>query len=541
MMQKLKLWDRVKSLVFTNDATSTLAAPSADLIQSLMGFPTASGKAVTRLTAIRVATFLSGVKMMSSDIAKFPLILRSTTNVGGRIRTVPATTEPLYSILRDCPNQWQTSFQMRFFLASQLIMAGNCFAQIIRNQAGDVLALNPLDAWRMTQKWDLSVPGKPHLYWVFSNDSGLVRFEQKDIWHVTNCNFEGNGVEGSAVIALAKEALSVLMAAEETAGRNFANGLGMGGFITFPVDSPLTEPQAQNVVDRLKKDFSGSQNAGKFTILPGGGQWQNMTFNAKDSQLLESRQWNAQEVARVLGGAPLIVKLGLNEANSTYASTSAFIEDYFNSALLPHTTAIEQSITRDLIAPKDRSRLYAKHNADVILGGSQRERAETYEIQMRSGQISGNEARVNEDRDTVDGYDFFQMPANCAVYIPETQEIFIPGQQTPAPDETEEAPPETPQPGQPQPEPTPAPPKPAKKGKGATARLETIVNALVERITRKEMKSGSVDAKFISEVLNISLQQAEEFQAHRKGQLIDDEERLQLVSLAMGGNYDEQN
>jgi hypothetical protein len=376
------------------------------------------------------------------------------------------------------------------------------------------------------------------LYWVFSNDTGLVTFEQQDIWHVTNCNFEGNGVEGSAIIALAKEALSVLMAAEETAGRNFANGLGMGGFITFPVDSPLTEPQAQNVVDRLKKDFSGSQNAGKFTILPGGGQWQNMTFNAKDSQLLESRQWNAQEVARVLGGAALITKLGLNESNSTYASTSAFLEDYHNTALLPHCTAIEQSITRDLIAPKDRTRLRAKHNADVVLGGSQRERAETYEIQMRSGQISGNEARTNEDRDTVDGYDFFQLPANSAVFIPATGEILIPGQEPPSPDEDETAgPPQPAEPGQPQPDATP-PPKPPKKGKGATARLETLTNALVERIVRKEMKSGSVDAKFISEVLNISLQEAEGFMANRKyGQMIDAEERLALVSLAMGEIY----
>lgn len=539
-MQKPNLWNRVRSLLFTNDAASTLASPSADLIQSLMGFPTAAGKAVTRLTAIRVATFLSAVKMLSSDIAKYPLILRSTTNVGGRIRTIPAVDEPLYPLLRYCPNQWHTSFQMRFFLASQLIMAGNSFCQIIRNGAGVIVALNPLDAWRMTQKWDLSVPGNPVLYWVFSSDKGQVRFEQGDIWHTTNCNFEGNGVEGSAVIALAKEALSVLMAAEEVAGRNFANGLGMGGFITFPPESLITPVQAQTAVDELKKNFSGSQNAGKFTIIPFGGKWENMTFNAKDSQLLESRQWNAQEVARVLGGAPLIVKLGLNESNSTYASTSAFLEDYHNTALLPHCTAIEQSITRDLIAVKDRTRLYAKHHADVVLAGSKRERAETYEIQMRSGQISGNEARVNEDRDTVDGYDFYQLPANSAVYIPATQEIFIPGQQTPAPDETEEAPPETPQQGQPQQEDNQPPPKP-KKGKGATARLETIVNALVERITRKEMKSGSVDAKFISEVLNVSLQQAEEFQAHRKyGQMIDAEERLALVSLAMGEIYDEE-
>ena len=58
------------------------------------------------------------------------------------------------------------------------------------------------------------------------------------------------------MIALGKEAISVLIAAEETAGRNFANGLGMGGFISFPVEGGPDESQAQNTVDRLKKDFS---------------------------------------------------------------------------------------------------------------------------------------------------------------------------------------------------------------------------------------------------------------------------------------------
>lgn len=67
--------------------------------------------------------------------------------------------------------------QMRFFLASQLIMSGNSFCQIIRNQAGEVLALQPLDAWRMTQKWDTSDPKNPILYWMFADyQGGLRRF-----------------------------------------------------------------------------------------------------------------------------------------------------------------------------------------------------------------------------------------------------------------------------------------------------------------------------------------------------------------------------
>jgi HK97 family phage portal protein len=506
-------WAAIKN----DGGASTLANPSADFIQSLIGFPTASGKVVTSATAIRVASFLSGVKMLSNDIAKMPLILRSRTDVAGRVRTQPALTNPLYSLLKDCPNQWQTSYQMRWFLASQLIMSCNCFCQIIRDGKGDVIALNPLNAWHMQQKWDLSTPGKPLLYWVYADQSGnLRRFEQKELWHTTNSNLDGSGIEGSAIITLAKEALSVLMAAEETAGRQFANGLGMGGFISFPAESGLTEPEAQNVVDRLKKDFSGSQNAGKFTIIPGGGTWQKMTFNASESQLLESRKWNAEEIIRLLGGAPLLVKLGMGAQNSTYASSSAFMDEYYNTSLLPLCVSLEQSIMRDLIAPKDRTTLYAKHESAIILRGSLRERAETYEIQLRSGQICGNEVRINEDMDTVEGLDYFQLPANSAVFNPDTKEIYIPGQDLPGKEMPADTKPQAPAEGK-------------AKAAAVTARLLTIANTLAKRVIRKQTK-GSITAEFVADVLACSTTQADEYVIKHKTMTID-EARSALVEL----------
>jgi HK97 family phage portal protein len=332
---------------FLNIGESTLASPSSELVHALVGLPASSGKVVTRETAIRVAAFLGGVKMLSNDLAKMPLILRETKKVAGRQRTQPAIDEPLYSLLKDCPNSYQTSYQMRWFLASQLIMASNCYCQKITDQAGDITALVPLNAWHMTPHWDRSTnPPTLKYRYTATGQGGMTEFTQEQIWHVSALNLEGFGLEGSPSILLAKEALSLLMAAEEVAGRNFANGLGMGGFLTDidPENTP-DEIQAQNTLDRLKKDYSGSQNAGKFTYIP-KMKFEKMTFNAAESQLLESRKWSEQEVVRFLGGAPLLVKMGLGEQSSTYASSSAFLDEYFNTSLLPYTTAIEQSITR---------------------------------------------------------------------------------------------------------------------------------------------------------------------------------------------------
>jgi HK97 family phage portal protein len=506
---------------FTNDGgPCTLANPSADFVQGLMGFPTASGKVVTHETAVRVATFLSGVKTLANDIAKMPLILRKrSTSPTGAVRTMEAVNEALYTLLKYCPNDWQTSYQLRWFLAAQLIMSGNAFCQIIRDGKGDLLQLIPLNAWHMNHKWDLTIPGRPVPYWVYSDGQGnLRRFEQKEIWHTTNTNISGSGLDGSSVIVLGKEAISVLMAAEETAGRNFANGLGMGGFLVAPPESGMTEVEAQNTVDRLKKDFSGSQNSGKFTILPGGLKWEKMTFNAQESQFLESRKWNAEEVIRLLGGAPLLVKMGMGAQNSTYASSSAFLEDYFQTSLLPHCTAIEQSITRDLVDLKDRSRFYAKHDSSIVLRGSLRERAETYEIQIRSGQMNPNEVRVTEDMDTVEGLDWFCLPANTAVF--HDGEIYIPGQDLPGkePDADDAGTKQTDK---------------ADKAK-VTARLLTIANSLSERVIRKQTK-GTITAEFVADVLACSMETAAEYVSVHKT-FTESEARAAIINMVTNGD-----
>jgi HK97 family phage portal protein len=531
---------------FSNSGASTMAAPSADLIQSLLGFPAAAGKPVTRATAIRVAAVLSSVKVLANDIAKMPLILHETKDVAGHQRRQPAINDPLYSILKDIPNRWQTSYQLRWFLASQLIMKGACYCQKITDQKGDVVELIPLNAWSMDIKWDYSGGPNPQrdlrtgeivpvLCWHYlDGQSHVKKLYQEDLWHVTSHNIEGIGVEGASMIALGKEAISVLIAAEETAGRQFANGLGMGGFISFPVDGGPDESQAQNVVDRLKKDFAGSQNAGKFTIIPHGGKWEKMTFNAQESQLLESRKWNEETVARLFGGAPLVVKLGLGAQNSTYASSSAFLDEYFNTSLLPYTTAFEQTITRDLIQKSDRGKKYAKHNADIILRGSPDERAKTNAALINSGQLTPNEARAIEDRDYIEGGDILVLAANSSVFDIAEQEWFIPGQKAPESAGTDK---NLPAPGS-EAEPdaqggdSDTEGEEQKKSAKVKARLGAIANSLAERCERKFEKSGALEAKFVAEVMSVSLEDAQKVCATTFSN--KEERRAALVKLALG-------
>ena len=260
-----------------------------------------------------------------------------------------------------------------------------------------------------------------------------------------------------------------------------------------------------------------------------------MTFNAQESQLLESRKWSEQEVIRLLGGAPLLVKMGLGEQNSTYAASAAFLDEYFNTTLLPYTTSIEQSITRDLIPRKQWGKLYAKHSADIILRGSPEDRAKTNAILINSYQMTPNEARAIEDRDSIEGADFLAGPASGAIYDPSNGEFFIPGQKPPSASDPDDAnentgvedpdEPDTAGDGDGNTEP---PTKPL----AARARLQALAASMADRVLRKEAK-GKLDAKFVADVLNISIEQAADYVA-RRPDMDEAQARAALTALGTG-------
>jgi hypothetical protein len=234
--------------------------------------------------------------------------------------------------------------------------------------------------------------------------------------------------------------------------------------------------------------------------------------------------------------------MGMGEQNSTYAASSAFLDEYFNTTLLPYTTSIEQTITRDLIPRKQWGTLYAKHSADIILRGSPKERAETNAILINSWQITPAEAREQEDRDYIEGSDFLSGPANGAIYNPVTGKFFMPGQEPPSLQDSDDANEQTTAPGAPEPDeagsgdPNTAPPAPAKPGK-AKARLSALATSAVERVLRKESKRGP-DAKFVAEVLHVDAAEAEAYVV-RRSELTNEDARLALIALATGDEHEQ--
>jgi hypothetical protein len=105
-----------------------------------------AGVRITPETALQCSTVLACVRLIAENVATVPLHLYERLTVGGKER---ARSVPLYRLLNQQPNGWQTSFEFREMLTAHCLLYGNAYAEIRSGSAGAVSELWPLHPSRM--------------------------------------------------------------------------------------------------------------------------------------------------------------------------------------------------------------------------------------------------------------------------------------------------------------------------------------------------------------------------------------------------------
>ena len=106
-----------------------------------------SVKFVNERSAMQMTAVYACVRILSESIAGLPVHIYKYTDSGSKEKAI---THPLYRLIHDEPNPEITSFVFRETLMTHLLLYGNAYAQIIRNGKGEVIALYPLMANRMS-------------------------------------------------------------------------------------------------------------------------------------------------------------------------------------------------------------------------------------------------------------------------------------------------------------------------------------------------------------------------------------------------------
>ena len=332
------------------------------------GGETQSGITVTAKTAMKNTTVLRCVSLVSFSIGMLPLHLQSIETKKN------AKDHSLFKVLHRKPNSWQTAFEFRSYMQQMALEYGNAYARIVRS--GDrIIQLVPLQSSRVTvsQRDDLELE-----YKLDREGSSPIILRQSDVFHL-RYGMSEDGISGMSLVKQAAEAIGLAQQTERASARLFKNGMMVGGLLTHPGQI------SQEAFERLKASLAekeGAANAHKTMVLEEGMSFDVPAQSGRDSQAIEQRKFQIEEIARPFGvPRPL---LGVDD--TSWGSGIDVLGQFFvRYGLNPWFQAWEQAISRSLLSDEDAEKYEPKFNAGALLRGSMKDQAEFFAKGLGSG------------------------------------------------------------------------------------------------------------------------------------------------------------
>lgn len=367
---------------------------------------TATGININEMSALRSIGVLSCVQILSRGLATPPLKIFERLNPGRQ----EASGLNLYHLLHDQPNPEMSSYKWRETKQGHLSTWGNAYSEIEWNMSdGTIKALWPL----RPDKMEVSREKNGRLWYVYTLPNGKkVGLPAWRVFHVKGFGF--NGLTGYSPIGLAREGISLDMAAERHGNRFFKNDARPGGVVRHP--KTLSKEAKEFLRDSWERMHQGLDNAHRVAILDEGMEWQSIGLPNKDIQYIENRKFQKAEIA-TLYNVPLHM-VNLQEKSSSWGSGIAeMTQGFIDFTMLPWYENWEQEIFVKLLLPKDQKKYYAEFVTEYYLRGDLKDRAEYQTKTFGIGKYSINEVREKDNQNPIDGPagDYHFVPMN---YVP---------------------------------------------------------------------------------------------------------------------------
>jgi HK97 family phage portal protein len=344
-----------------------------------------AGASVNRRTVMRNAAVKRSVNLISNVVGMLPCHLLRALDGGKREK---ATNHPLYSIFSVEANSGQDAFQFRKLMQRWMLIDGDAFALILRSR-GAITGLRPLQPSTVTvaQRDDWSV-----YYKVRNKGGGESIVESADMFHLYGDS--DNGYSGISLIDEAADVLGVSLQADRAAARLFKNGAIIRDILQKK-DGKLSAEAIERLKTQFEEQYAGADNANRTLVLEDGLEYHGEASNAKDSQHLETRRHQIEEVGRIFGMPRPFLMMDDTSWGSGIEQLGIF---FVTNTLAPWLKAWESAITRLLLTPAERrAGYYPRFNERALLRGSMKDQAEFFAKMMGSGGspqiMEQNEAR----------------------------------------------------------------------------------------------------------------------------------------------------
>lgn len=329
---------------------------------------TLAGVYVDADTALKNATVWACVQYLTKAVGQLPWHVMSKQNGD----SVVASSHPVDWLLnkRPCPDMG--SFTWRQAMLGVALTRGNAYAEIQRDNRGVPIALWPIHPERVCVRRGENGA----LEYEVWNSGGNVVLQAEDMFHVRGF---GDGAVGYGVIEYAAQSIGWAQATEVFGSTSF--GEGMHPSLLVKTKWGLTEPAMQALradLDRLYKGPRGQRTA----ILDADMDATPITSNFVDSQFIETRQHQVEEICRWFGVPPHKV---MHLLRSTFSNIEHQAIEVVVDSVTPWVRIFEEEADYKLFGALNRLNLYTKMSVQALLRGDNASRMQFYKGLMELG------------------------------------------------------------------------------------------------------------------------------------------------------------
>lgn len=262
---------------------------------------------------------------------------------------------------------------------SSLLLHGNAYVAVLRNQTGAIVELIPLDPTVV----------------VVKRQSGRKVFQVNgqdypgEILHVKGLMLPGSDV-GLSPVEYARQSIGLGLSAQEYGANFFDREGNMPGVIEIPKP---TQPGVMTEMAKLWKKQRSKSNRGLPGVLSDGAQWKPTGVTNEQAQFLATRQFTAAEIAgQMFLLDPSDLGIGVPGTSLTYANLEQRNVRRVQVTLLRWIVRLEAAISALLYNPR-----YMKFNVEGLLRGDTLNRYQSYAVGITNGFLLPEEARELED------------------------------------------------------------------------------------------------------------------------------------------------
>lgn len=365
-------------------------------------FPSAAGYAVSTDSAMRLSAVYRSVAIISGAIASLPLpVYRRIGEDREKVRDAE------YWLLNERPTPAFSAAAFWEYMLRSMLLNGDGFAYVRRDGINRGAEFIPMDPRKVTPRRD----GNDVVYDYVDNENRIVRLDSDSVLHFPTIGFDG--LKSQSVISYAaRQTIGTSLATEDHAGRLFSNGGTSRVVLKFP--NSVKQDQVDGLRAQWTERYGGTANSHLPMVLTNGGDATAISLTAVDQQLLESRRFHVEDIARAFGVPPHMI--GHTDKTTSWGSGIEQMSiGFVQYTLQPHLRRIEQELNHKLFKT---SRLFVEFNVDGLLRGDSKSRGDFYRQAIGGSQGPGwmkrNEVRRLENLPQLDEADSLFVPTGSA-------------------------------------------------------------------------------------------------------------------------------